>query len=51
MVSSNDVQRLFLQATLSRRVMTREVALKLWEKCVDAVKGSLATFLTVHQEG
>lgn len=25
--------------------MTREVALKLWEKCVDAVKGSLATLL------
>lgn len=29
--------------------MTREVALKLWEKCVDAVKGSLATLLTIHE--
>ena len=30
--------------------MTREVALKLWEKCIDAVKGSLATLLTVRIE-
>ncbi|KZT67711.1 hypothetical protein DAEQUDRAFT_672764 [Daedalea quercina L-15889] len=40
MVSSNDVRRLFLQAVLSRRVMTREVALKLWEKCIGAVKAA-----------
>ncbi|KAI0724080.1 Nse1 non-SMC component of SMC5-6 complex-domain-containing protein [Fomitopsis betulina] len=40
MVSSHDVQHLFLQAALSRRIMTREVALKLWEKCVDAVKAA-----------
>ncbi|KAH9926227.1 uncharacterized protein B0H18DRAFT_1119120 [Fomitopsis serialis] len=38
MVSSNDVQRLFLQAVLSRRVMTREIALKLWENALTPSK-------------
>ncbi|KAH9951923.1 Nse1 non-SMC component of SMC5-6 complex-domain-containing protein [Amylocystis lapponica] len=39
MVSSNDVRRLFLQALLSRRVLSQELAVKLWGKCIDAVKG------------
>ncbi|THH33872.1 hypothetical protein EUX98_g234 [Antrodiella citrinella] len=40
MVSSNDVQRLFLQAIFSRRIVSQKLAVKLWEKCVDAVKAS-----------
>ena len=39
MVSENDVQRLFLQAIISRRVVSKKLAQILWEKCVDAVKG------------
>ncbi|PCH38085.1 hypothetical protein WOLCODRAFT_52070, partial [Wolfiporia cocos MD-104 SS10] len=37
MVSSNDVQRLFIQSILSRRILSRPLALKIWEKCVHAV--------------
>lgn len=40
-VSSNDVQRLFLQAILSRRVLSQKLAAKIWEKCVAAVQGVL----------
>ncbi|KAI0928564.1 hypothetical protein AcW1_005769 [Taiwanofungus camphoratus] len=40
MVSSNDVQRLFLQAVLSRRALSQKLALKIWEKCIDAVKAA-----------
>ncbi|KAH9856996.1 Nse1 non-SMC component of SMC5-6 complex-domain-containing protein [Lenzites betulinus] len=38
MVSSADVQRLFLQAILSRRILSQKLAAKIWEKCIDAVK-------------
>ncbi|KAI0375014.1 hypothetical protein BV20DRAFT_961260 [Pilatotrama ljubarskyi] len=38
MVSSADVQRLFLQAILSRRILSQQLAAKIWEKCIDAVK-------------
>ncbi|KAJ3559345.1 hypothetical protein NM688_g406 [Phlebia brevispora] len=38
MVSSNDVKRLYLQAILSRKMVSQPVAAKIWEKCVDAVK-------------
>ncbi|CDO71235.1 hypothetical protein BN946_scf184863.g31 [Trametes cinnabarina] len=38
MVSSTDVQRLFLQAILSRRILSQKLAAKIWEKCIDAVK-------------
>ncbi|KAH8106987.1 Nse1 non-SMC component of SMC5-6 complex-domain-containing protein [Cristinia sonorae] len=38
MVSSNDVQRLFLQAIFSRRIVTQKLAIKLWQKCVEAVQ-------------
>ncbi|KAI0763675.1 Nse1 non-SMC component of SMC5-6 complex-domain-containing protein [Irpex lacteus] len=37
MVSSGDVLRLFLQGTMSRRMMTEKAARKLWQKCIDAV--------------
>ncbi|OJT03133.1 Non-structural maintenance of chromosomes element 1 -like protein [Trametes pubescens] len=37
-VSSADVQRLFLQAILSRRILSQKLAAKIWEKCIDAVK-------------
>lgn len=40
MVSSADVQRLFLQAILSRRILSQKLAAKIWEKCIDAVKGA-----------
>jgi len=39
MVSSNDVQRLFLQAVFSRGILSYQHALVLWAKCVDAVRG------------
>ncbi|EPQ58234.1 hypothetical protein GLOTRDRAFT_35587 [Gloeophyllum trabeum ATCC 11539] len=38
MVSSNDVQRLFLQAVISRRVLSYKLAHTVWLKCIDAVK-------------
>ncbi|KAI0362237.1 hypothetical protein OH77DRAFT_32714 [Trametes cingulata] len=38
MVSSVDVQRLFLQAILSRRILSQKLAAKIWEKCIEAVK-------------
>ncbi|TCD61082.1 hypothetical protein EIP91_009049 [Steccherinum ochraceum] len=40
MVSADDVQRLFLQAIFSRRIVTQKLALKLWEKCIDAVNAA-----------
>nr|VWO98843.1 Argininosuccinate lyase (Probable argininosuccinate lyase) [Ganoderma boninense] len=39
-VSSNDVQRLFLQAILSRRILSQKLAAKLWEKCIVAVQAA-----------
>ncbi|KZT11219.1 uncharacterized protein LAESUDRAFT_691817 [Laetiporus sulphureus 93-53] len=40
MVTSNDVHRLFIQAILSRRVLSRTLAVKIWGKSVDAVKAA-----------
>jgi hypothetical protein len=40
MVSSSDVRRLFLQAALSRRILSENLAKILWDKCKDAVKGT-----------
>ncbi|KAG6333126.1 hypothetical protein ID866_5966 [Astraeus odoratus] len=40
MSSSNDVQRLFLQAVFSRGILSHKHALVLWEKCIDAVKAA-----------
>ena len=40
MVSSADVQRLFLQAVFSRGILSENLAQALWRKCIDAVKGS-----------
>jgi len=39
MASADDVQRLFLQAIVSRRVVTKALARVLLKKCVEAVKG------------
>ena len=39
-ISSNDVQRLFLQAIMSRKIVSQKLAAKIWEKCIDAVKGA-----------
>ena len=39
-VSSNDVQRLFLQAIMSRKFVSQKLAAKIWEKCIDAVRGA-----------
>ncbi|KAL7283487.1 hypothetical protein ACG7TL_002920 [Trametes sanguinea] len=38
MISSSDVQRLFLQAILTRRILSQKLAAKIWEKCIEAVK-------------
>ncbi|KAG0705886.1 Nse1 non-SMC component of SMC5-6 complex-domain-containing protein [Suillus ampliporus] len=40
MVSSNDVQRLFLQGVFSRSILSFKHAQVLWEKCIDAVKAA-----------
>jgi non-structural maintenance of chromosomes element 1 len=39
MVSPLDVQRLFLQSVISRRVISADLAKVLWAQCVQAVKG------------
>ena len=41
MVSSLDVQRLFLQSAISRRVLSAELAKVIWKQCVDAVNKGL----------
>ncbi|KAI6117682.1 hypothetical protein EDD16DRAFT_1586836 [Pisolithus croceorrhizus] len=38
MVSSSDVQRLFLQVVFSRGILSYSHALVLWKKYMDAVK-------------
>ncbi|KIJ68967.1 hypothetical protein HYDPIDRAFT_122903 [Hydnomerulius pinastri MD-312] len=43
MVSSNDIQRLFLQAVFSRGILSFKHAHALWEKCIDAVKAAHPT--------
>ena len=37
-VHTNDVQRLFLQAMMSRRIMSDNMIKLLWQKCTKAVK-------------
>jgi len=46
MVSSLDVQRLFLQSAISRRVLSAELAKVIWKQCVEAVKGLVIVFLS-----
>ena len=41
MVSSNDVQRLFLQALFSRGILSFKYAQVLWSRCINAVKGQI----------
>jgi hypothetical protein len=40
MVSSADVQRLFLQSVISRRVLSADLAKALWKQSVEAVKAA-----------
>ncbi|KAF8231304.1 hypothetical protein L208DRAFT_72990 [Tricholoma matsutake] len=40
MVSSADVQRLFLQGIFSRGILSERLAQALWRKCIDAVKAA-----------
>ncbi|KAI0807463.1 Nse1 non-SMC component of SMC5-6 complex-domain-containing protein [Fomes fomentarius] len=49
-VHSNDVQRLFLQAILSRRILSQKLAAKIWEKCIDAVKAANDTLNIDYRE-
>ncbi|KAJ4488115.1 Nse1 non-SMC component of SMC5-6 complex-domain-containing protein [Lentinula aciculospora] len=42
MAQASDVQRLFLQAILSRGVLSESLAQVLWKKCVEAVKGVIS---------
>ncbi|KAI0748240.1 Nse1 non-SMC component of SMC5-6 complex-domain-containing protein [Daedaleopsis nitida] len=46
-VGSIDVQRLFMQAVISRRILSQKLAAKIWEKCIDAVRTANET---VHIE-
>ena len=41
MVWVDDVRKLFLQAVMSRRIITEKLARTILLKCIDAVKGSL----------
>jgi len=51
MVSSSDVRRLFLQAVISRRVLSYKLANVIWRKCIDAVKAADSTLqITVPRE-
>jgi hypothetical protein len=49
MVSANDVQRLFLQGVFSRSILSFKHAQVLWEKCIDAVKGTYTAFTSFRQ--
>ena len=40
MVASGDVQRLFLQSVISRRVLSADLAKALWKQSIEAVKGT-----------
>ncbi len=42
MVSSLDVQRLFIQSAISRKVLSVELAKVIWKQCVEAVKGRVS---------
>ena len=44
MVSTSDVDRLFLQAVLSRGVMSSKLAQLLWEKSIEAVNCTLKQY-------
>ena len=50
MTSSNDVQRLFIQAVASRRILSQELGSKLWLKCVEAVKGGISTNSSLYYD-
>ena len=39
-VSAADVERLFLQAVISRGLLSAKLAQSLWEKSIDAVNGN-----------
>lgn len=39
MINTSDVQRLYLQAILSRGLVSEPLAKLLWKKCIDAVSG------------
>ena len=47
MVNSSDVQRLYLQAILSRGLVSEALAKLLWKKCLDAVSGTRLAF-SIH---
>ena len=42
--SPHDVERLFLQAVLSRGALSAKLAQTLWEKSIDIVNGKLFKF-------
>ena len=48
MVSSLDVQRLFLQSAISRRVLSADLAVVVWKQCVEAVKGLVLCPIPPH---
>ena len=44
MISAQDVDRIFLQAVLSRGILSGELAKVLWEKSVSIVNGESTVF-------
>uniref|UniRef100_A0A8H7Y5N4 Non-structural maintenance of chromosomes element 1 homolog n=1 Tax=Psilocybe cubensis TaxID=181762 RepID=A0A8H7Y5N4_PSICU len=50
MVTPGDVDRLFLQAVLSRGIMSIELAQLLWGKCIKAVNDSDSTLKIPHRQ-
>jgi len=51
MVSSNDVQRLFLQAIFSRGVLSEKLAMTLWTKSIEAVEAASDDALDIPNDG
>jgi hypothetical protein len=47
-VSSSDVQRLYLQAILSRGLVSEALAKLLWKKCIEAVNCRRPNTLYIH---
>ena len=46
-ISAADVDRLFLQAVFSRGIMSKQLALVLWEKSVQVVNGTVTVLCRV----
>ncbi|KAH9946016.1 Nse1 non-SMC component of SMC5-6 complex-domain-containing protein [Epithele typhae] len=49
-VHSGDVQRLFIQAVISRRVLSQRLAATIWKKCIEATKAANETLSIQYRD-